>query len=71
MDMEFRNGQMELSMKDIGWITRLTEKAYFITQMGMSLMENGKLIKPMDLVCINMLMVLNMRVIGRMIYSMD
>jgi hypothetical protein len=38
--------------------------------MEMFLMENGKMIKPMDMVFIHTLMAQSMKDIGRMIYSM-
>ena len=69
MDMEFRSGQMELSMRDLGRIIKLMAKEYFITLTETSLMENGNLIKQMGSESIYMLMELDTKAIGRTTFS--
>ena len=54
MVLGFRNGQMVLSMKGIGWIIRHVGLGNSCMLMGMYLKDNGKMIRLMDLVCTNM-----------------
>ncbi len=48
MASEFRFGQMERNMKDIGKITKLMGRVNFGMQMEMYTMESGKKIKHME-----------------------
>jgi DNA-binding Xre family transcriptional regulator len=64
-----RYGQMALSMKAIGKMTKLTEEAGLYMQMVMSMKENGKTIKLMGLEHICIQMVHNMKDIGKKINS--
>jgi hypothetical protein len=71
MVMEFKFGQMERSMKDIGGIIKHMEKESFGILMGMYLMESGKMIKLMVMEYIRMLMEQNMKENGKMIYKVE
>ena len=53
-------GQMVVSMLDNGKTTKLTAKGFCITLMVTVMMDNGRMIKQMDMVSINILMVQNM-----------
>ena len=71
MDLAYKFGQMVLDMKAIGKIIKHMEKVNFGMLMEMSLMVSGEMTKQTAMEFIHMLMVRNMRVIGKMIYSMD
>ena len=49
MDMEFKSGQTVLGTKVNGERIKLMEKGSFGMLMGMSLTENGRTIKQMDM----------------------
>ena len=57
-------------MRASGRITRLMGKGSSITQTVMSLMGSGLMTRLMALVCINILMELNMKESGSMIFNM-
>ena len=70
MVMVHKSGQMELSMKVIGKIIRLTVKEFSGMFMEINMRENGKEIKPMDTENIHIVMEQLMKGTGVMIYSM-
>lgn len=69
--MEFKFGLMEQNIKVSGGIIRLMEKVNFGTLMETYLKDNGSTIRQTVLVLIFMQMELNIKVIGRMMSSMD
>lgn len=71
MAMASKFGVMEQNMKGNGRITELMAEVNFGILMGISLMENGRMIKPVEKEFIFILMEQNMKGIGWMIYSMD
>lgn len=60
-----------LDMQDIGKIIKHMVKGNFIMLIEMFLKVNGLMIKQMVLEFIYILMVQNMKVIGKMIYKME
>lgn len=70
MDLEYKFGQMELNMKDIGKTIRLMAKESSGMPMEMFLMVNGKMIKHMVTEFIFMLMEQNTKENGKMICNM-
>ena len=50
MEVELRNGQMEHHMKGNGNITKQMERAYFVIQIELNMMEIGEIIKRVVLV---------------------
>jgi len=66
-DMEFKNGQMEQSMRAIGRITKLTDKVCFGMFMVINMKVGGSEIKPMDTENTLTVMEQHMKEIGRMI----
>lgn len=70
MVMVHKSGQMELSMKVIGKIIKLTVKEFSGMFMEINMRENGKEIKPMDTENIHIVMEQLMKGTGVMIYSM-
>ena len=71
MDMVFSIGQMELTMKVNGNITKLKEKEHFGMLKETFTQDNSKLIKLMALVFIHMLMVQDMKETGLMVKEME
>lgn len=67
----FRNGQMELGMKECGKTVKPAGKANFGTSMETSLKASGKTIKLMDLEFILIQMELITLVFGRTTCSME
>ena len=71
MAMEFRFGQMEQSMKEIGLIIKRMDKESFGMRMAMSLTESGRRIRHMDMGYIHMSMEQSTKVTGSKTCSMD
>jgi hypothetical protein len=70
--MEFKNGLMVLSMKVNGSIIKHRVKVNLFTQMRIIMKENGRMIRRMGMVFLSIKKLEpNMRVIGKMICSMD
>jgi hypothetical protein len=69
-DLEDNNGLMDRDMRVTGLTIRLTVLASFTMQMEMFTKESGQTIKQMEKEHTHMLMVLNIKEIGRMISSM-
>lgn len=67
----FKFGQMVLSIKDFGKITKLMVKVFFGMFMGTNTKVIGREIKPMVMVNILIVMEQLMRVTGEMIYNTD
>lgn len=67
----FKFGQMVLSIKDFGKITKLMVKVFFGMFMGTSTKVIGREIKPMVMVNILIVMEQPTRVTGEMIYNTD
>ena len=68
--MEFKPGQMVLSTKGNGRITKLVGKENFDMWMAMNTQETGRTSKLMDMGFTFISTVLGMKVTGRTIYNM-
>ncbi len=62
---------MNNNKKEVGFKIKLKGREFFIILMAINTMGSGKKIELMDMVFMNNLMVLNMRVNGKMIFSME
>ena len=67
--MESKSGQMVLDTMECGMITWLMDKASFIMPMEMCMKDNGRMIKPADLVYTLTLTELSMKATGKMTYK--
>lgn len=70
MVMEFKFGQMGLSMKVSGLKAKQQEKVDLCIQMEIFMKASGRMINLMDLVFITIVMVQGIKVIGKMICNM-
>ena len=70
MDMEFKFGRTELSMRDIGDSIRLADMASSGTLMATFSKENGLTTRPMDTEFIFIKTVLSTKDFGKMICNM-
>ena len=51
MELEYKNGRMDLDMKANGIEIKLAERVYFIIKMAIFMMDIGRIIKPMVSEC--------------------
>jgi len=71
MDMEFKNGLMELCIKETGKIIKLKGKENLYIHQEMFMKDNGKMIRLMVMVFTHIIIVMqNIKDNGLMIYSM-
>lgn len=71
MEKVFKFGRMVQDMMENGLIIKHVEKDHFIMLMVIRILENGVKIELMVMGSTNKIMVLYMKVIGKMIYNMD
>lgn len=70
MEKVFKYGQMVQNMMENGSIIKHVVKEHFIMLMEILMLENGRMIKLMDLVYIDNKMELFIKVIGKVIINM-